>query len=801
MYNELSYEMLTKFVQNNKLNVLSTKEIEPCTDIIGQQRASEALEFGLNIKNKGFNIFVTGMPGTGKTTFAQKYAQKIAKTESVPSDYCYVYNFNNPKAPILLEFEAGKGKSFRDEIEELIHVLSIEIPKAFSTDDYEEEKTRIIKEYQDRRDDVIKQMTDEAKKQNFGVKMTNSGMYFMPIIDGKTISEEEFEELDEDQKEEISKHSEVIQEGAEEVMRAIKEYEKETKKEIDEIEYNIGLLTIGRFLNSIQDKYTDNIKVSEYLSDLKEDILNNIDDFIEDEPEDDETAQLMALPWFTKKNLDETLSKYKVNLLIDNSDLSGAPVIINYNPTYSNLIGEIEYDNEYGNFTTDFMKIKPGLLHKANGGYLILQVSDILGNAYAWETLRRVLKTEEIVIEPLKEYQLGGISVTTIKPEPMKINTKVILIGTSYYHDLLTEYDDEFSKLFKICALFDYEMDYNDNNVNSIAQFVKNFTVKENSLDFDLSAIEEMIEFSARTAERQDKLTTRFSVLNDVLAEANTWARISGDKIVSKKHVRKAIEKRVNRINLYEEKLNDMILENEMMIDTDGEEVGQINGLAVMDFGNYTFGKPTRITATAYLGKAGIVNIEKEAEMSGSIHDKGVQVLIGYIGQTYAQEFPLSLSSRICFEQNYNGIDGDSASSTELYCIISSLANLPIKQSIAVTGSINQRGDIQPIGGVTYKVEGFFDICKARGLTGSQGVIIPYQNVKDLVLKHEVLEAVKDGTFHIYPISKIDEGIEILMGVPAGKKSSKGKFPQNSVHGKVMRRLRNFHKKAIDSEE
>ncbi len=797
MYRELKADELKLNIDIKKFGVNSTKNIEPLKNIIGQDVAAEALKFGLNIKTKGFNIFMIGVPGTGKTTFAKKYAKEIAKTEPVPNDLCYVYNFENPKCPKLIKLKAGVGKEFKEEFEELIHVLSIEIPHAFSSEDFEGEKERIIKSYQDKRDEVIKRMTAEAKEFDFGVKMSSGGIYFLPIIDGKTITEEDFEDLTQEQKEEISKRSETVQLKASSVMREIKELERDAKKEMEEEEYNIGLFAVGHYFRPLQDKYADNDIISEYLGKVKEDILTNIEEFADDAGEEDENMQLMA-PWLARRTVDDITEKYKVNLIVDNSKLEGAPVIIDYNPTYANLIGEVEYDNEYGNFTTDYMKIKPGILHKANGGYLILSVNDLLSNPYAWETLKRVIKTGKIIIEPLKEYQLGGISVTTIKPEPVDCHVKIILIGTSYYYELLNEADDDFLKFFRICPIFDYEMNADDKNIYQVAQFIKNYTMKDNTLDFDASGINEVIRYAARVSERRDKLTTRFCILNDILAEADSWARADNADIIKDIHVKKAISKKIERMGLYERKLDEMIMENEILIDTNGACIGQINGLAVMDMGEYSFGKPTRITATSYLGKAGIVNIEKEAEMSGSIHDKGIQVLTGYLGQTYAQEFPLSLSCRICFEQNYNGIDGDSASSTELYAVISSLSEIPLSQEIAVTGSINQKGEIQPIGGVTYKVEGFYNICKKRGLTGNQGVIIPEQNIKDLVLNEDVLDAINNGTFHIYPIKNINEGLEILTGKTAGKKSAKGKFSPTTIHGRVMKKLRDYHKKAME---
>ena len=791
MLKELKYTQLKKVYDESIFNELD--KFKYMEDAIGQKKAIEALKFGLSIKNKGYNIYVSGESGSGRTTFSEKYARKIAKNEKTPDDIIYVYNFKDPKAPKLLKLSAGKGIEFKNDIKELIHLLSIEIPKTFNSKEFEEEKDKILKHHNEKKEEIINCITEIAKENNFGIKNSTSGIYFMPIINGTTISEEEYEELSEDEKSQINERSEVLQEDALQTMKSIKELELETKKQIDRIEYNLGLFTIGRHLDILQNKYIENKCVSEYLVCLKEDILDNIELFIGEETEEDDTLSL--LPLINKKSEEDILAKYSVNLIVDNSNLKGAPVIVSYNPSYTNLIGEIEFENELGNFTTDYMKIKGGLLHKANGGYLILNVEDILKNSYALESLFRVLKIGEICIEPLKEFHLGGISVSTIKPEILNINVKIILIGSEYYYDVLNEYEEDFKKLFKIHSIFDYEMENTTENILSVAKFIKNFEETEQTLNIYKTAIKAILEYCHKISRTQNMITTKFNILTEILIEANAWASMDNSKTITEKYVKKAIKKKIEFCNTYEEKFNSMILENDIMIKTDGFEIGQINGLAVLDYGDYAFGKPSKITATTYVGKAGLVNIEKEAELSGNIHNKGVQVISGYLGEKYAFEFPLSLSCRICFEQNYNGVDGDSASSTELYAIISSLSEIPIKQGIAVTGSVNQKGEIQPIGGVTEKIEGFFDICNKRGLTGTQGVIIPFQNVKDLCLKDEVIDAVKQFKFHIYPITSIDEGLEILTDKKAGEKQKNNKFTENSIHFKAMKKLKYFYEK------
>ena len=777
---ELNWKELKYFCKANIDIVPDTTK-----ELIGQERAAEGLAFGLQMKEKGYNLYVCGSTGTGRTTFAHEYAKKLAVTESIPPDLCYVYNFENPKSPKLLRLPAGMGKHLKKDMTELMDRLSTEIPKIFADKDYEQKKNDIVKILKSKQEEIIKVMTEEARNSDFEVKNSNSGLFFLPIINGEVINEEQFDSLTEEQRDIITKKSESIQQRASDALREMKEYEKVTKKDVEDLDYSLGLLTVGHHMSDILQTFSGEPDLLKHLKAVKEDILENLADFLSADSDEEDAIQAL-MPWQAKKSNEDTLSKYKVNLLTDNSGLTGAPIVIDYNPSYTNLIGEIEYDNEFGNFSTDFMKIKPGLLHKANGGYLILQAQDVLGAHHSWEILRRSLITGQIVTESLREFNTG-IAVSGIKPEAIPLDVKIILIGGSYYYHILHTYDDYFEKLFKIRVDFDYEMKLNDANMAEVARFM----ARHSDLPLDNSAIHKLIEHSTRLAERQDRLSAKFSRMNEILDEAIVWAKMDGAKKITDRYVQKAIAKREFRLNIYEEKLSEMIEEDTIMISTDGAKVGQINGLAVLDTGDHAFAKPSRITATTYMGNAGIVNIEKEADMSGAIHNKGVQVLTGYLGQMYAQSFPISLSCRVCFEQNYSGIDGDSASSTELYAILSSLSGVPIRQDIAVTGSINQYGEIQPIGGATYKVEGFFDLCKARGLTGNQGVIIPTRNIRDLVLKDEVIDAVKKGKFHIYPVSHVDEGIEILMGIPAGKDP----YPFNTVHGKVYRKLRSYHKK------
>ncbi len=787
---ELAYTQLKNDCRPEDFSFRTTAEVNPLEGIIGQERAIKAFDFGLAVKMKGYNIYMSGPAGTGKTSYARRSTEKVAASEPVPMDWCYVYNFQNPKMPVALSFSAGTGKQFKDDMTKLVSVFKKELPKAFSSETYEKQKYAVTHSFEVRQDELLSVISAAAEQYHFQLKQTEAGVFFLPTVNGSLLEENEYYKLSEEEKDIIEKNTQLMQEKAGVFMREMNELEKECDRQVENLDRTVGLQAIGQYITRLQGTYHTNERVVAYLNAVQNDVLEHLDQFIEkDEPEEVSLSALVT--GIGKKQEEDITLKYRVNLIVDHSETKGAPVIVSFNPSYSNLMGEIEYDSEYGNLTTDFMKIKGGLFHQANGGYLIVQAQDILSSSHAWEAMRRVIKTEEINMDSLRESFNTSI-VPTLKPEPIPASMKVIMIGSDYFYELLSAYDDEFDKFFKIRAAFDSEMARSDENIAKFAQFIKSFVEREHTLEFDVSAVCAIVEYSSRIVSRQDKLSTQFNHLSEILGEAFTWAQFDQAAIISEKHVYKAIEEKKERMRLYEEKLNEMLEENVIMIDTEGAEIGQINGLAVLDTGRYIFGTPSRITATTYMGKSGIVNIEKEARMSGQTHDKGVQIITGYLGQTYAQQFPMALSCRVCFEQNYNGIDGDSASSTELYCILSSLAELPIRQDLAVTGSVNQKGEIQAIGGVTQKIEGFFDLCEKRGLTGTQGVLIPVSNVKDLVVSNKVIDAVRDGMFHIYPISHINEGIELLMGYPAGERDAMGAFPVDTVNGKVYAKLKAF---------
>lgn len=796
--NELLPKDLKDICNPNLFGFETTKEIDDISDLIyGQDRGIKALEFGIGIDVKGYNLYLEGPSGVGKTMYTKRYLDQKAAKEKAPSDWCYIYNFENPNEPVAISFPAGQGKVFKENMESFVKDIRKDIKKTFNNDEFEKEKQIIKQEFDDKRENLLKKLNDKTMKQGFQIKSTDNGIYMMPMYEGKTIAEEEFEKLPQDIKIQYEEKSAEVQELIFAALSDIKGIERESERKIESWQSNVALMTVNMQINALKSNYKRNKKISTYLDGVKKDILRNIDCFLAPDLDEKQPEQ-PAVPQ-QRQELREPWLNYRVNLFIDNSKLEGAPVIMDTNYSYNNIFGRIEYENHYGMLKTDYMMLKPGLLHQANGGYILFQIKDLIANPACYEALKKALRVKELAIENVAE-QRNSMVLISLKPEPVKLDLKVLLIGSSnMYHTLLTM-DDDFKKLFKIKVEFEEAAPKTVENIIKVSKFIKSFCEQENLLDLDKEAAAKVVEFASKLSGDKTKISTQFSEIGEIIGEASTWAKLGKSKIVTKEHVQKALDERVDRIKKYDAKYIQMIQEETLLIETEGYKVGQINGLTVITIGDYSFGKPAKITANTYMGKSGIVNIEREVEMSGSSHSKGVLILSGYLGQQFAQKMPLSLTGSICFEQLYGGVDGDSASSTEAYAILSSLSDIPINQSLAVTGSVNQKGELQPIGGVNEKIEGFYQICKMRGFNGEQGVIIPKQNVRNLHLSDDIIDSVKHGKFHIYAVKTIDEGIEILTGVPAGKKDRNGDFPNGSINYLALEKLKKFSKMASESQ-
>ena len=783
--NELNYKNLKISCDPSIFKFKTTEELDNIETGIGQERGIKALEFGLNVDINGYNLYLEGPAGVGKTMYTKHYLDKISKKQKTPCDWCYIYNFENPNEPIALPLHAGQGKEFKEQMDAFIKDIKNDLKNTFNNEDFEKEKALISQTYEEKREALMVKLNKKSEKYGFQVKSAQNGIYMMPIINGKAIEQEEFEKLDDETKQNFEDNSSIVQEQILQVISEIKNIEQESQKKLSEWQSNVALLTINAHINYIRSKFKRNKKISTFLENIKKDILKNIDYFLA-EPQN-ETQQMPGprpeppKPW----------ENYRVNLFIDNSTQEGAPVIMDSNYSYHNIFGKLEYENYYGSLKTDYTMLKPGLLHKANGGYIIFQAHDLIENSVCYEGLKKALRQKQLLIENTADPRSPMVMVS-LKPEPIPLDLKVIIVGDEQIYQTLLAVDYDFRKLFKIKVEFEDSSDNTEENMNKLARFIHGFCEQEQLPHLDPSAVAKIMEYSSRLADNQDKLSTRFNDLAQIIGEAATWAKMKKSKIVTAEFVDMALSERANRIKKYDSMYTEMIKENTLLIDTTGAKVGQINGLTIMNIGDYMFGKPVKITATTYTGKNGVINIEREVDLSGSTHSKGVYILSGYLGEKFAQDIPLSLTASICFEQLYNGVDGDSASSTELYAILSSLSGVPINQSFAVTGSVNQKGEIQPIGGVNEKIEGFFQICKMRGLDGTHSVMIPIQNQKNLNLSNEVVDAVKNGLFHIYAISSIDEGIELLTGVPAGKKDSNGNFPAGTINYLAYEKLKKY---------
>ncbi|KYO66121.1 Lon protease family protein [Thermovenabulum gondwanense] len=744
----------------------TTGELEPISDIIGQQRAVRAMEFGLKIEKKGYNIFVSGPTGTGKTTYARIAVSKAAKEKSVPDDIIYVYNFSKPEKPIALFLRAGMGYEFTKDMEKLVNEVKREINRAFDDDSFEVQKQEVIDKYQKKSAEVFEKLEEQAKAEGFIIQRSPQGFITVPLKEGKPMSQEEFDALSDEERKALEEKGRSLQPKIDEALRRVRLVDREAREELLKLERKTALSAVNPLFEEITAKYAEFPSVVNYLKEVKDDMIKNLSALRQSSREKGEEGIDFSAILSQGAQREDFFIRYKVNLFVDNKSTEGAPVIIETNPTYYNLFGKIEGKASFGTVVTDFTMIKSGAIHRARGGYLILQAEDLFKDPFAWDTLKRTLKNGEARIENIGE-QYRVIPTVTLKPQPIPVDVKVVLIGSPLYYYLLNEYDEDFKKLFKIRVDFDVEMEKTKENLKNYAAFVCHICKNDGLLHFDKEAVAKVIDYSSRLAEDRTKLSTRFNDIVELLYEASAWAKIQGDEVVKKHHVQKAIEEKAYRSNRVEEKLLKMIEKGEIIVETAGKKVGQVNGLSVLDVGDYTFGQPSRITATAYLGDAGVVNIEREVKLSGKIHEKAVLILSGYLGEKYAKDIPLALSASITFEQNYGGVEGDSATCAELLALLSSISGIPVRQDIAVTGSLDQHGNVQPVGGVTHKIEGFYHTCKIKGLTGTQGVILPSKNTDNLMLKDEVLGAVKEGKFHIYSADTIDDVIEIMTEMKA----------------------------------
>jgi lon-related putative ATP-dependent protease len=739
--------------------------------------------FGFEVKEPGFNVFAAGPPATGKTTTITDFLEDIARKKPTASDWCYVHNFDDEYQPSTLRCPPGLAKELKQDMRELIQAARLAIAQLFEGEDYASKRDEILRGINQKRQDIITRMGEVAEEEGFTMQLTMLGISLVPIVNGRPLSDEEFLALPGEAQQKIAQKRENLQAKLMPLARQIRDLENKAREEVAEFDRNVALYAIEHLMSKMLEKYKPHEEIAEYLRVIQSHILDNLDQFRKRRSgEKKEGAQA---------ELAEEISfrVYEVNVVADNSGVEGAPVITEQNPTFDNVFGRIEKESQFGTLTTDFTLIRGGSLHRANGGYLIIRAEQLLRDLNVYDALKRALKAQEIRIEDLPQ-RVGYASVRSLSPKPIPLDVKIVLIGDSYMYQLLFAYDPEFRELFKVKADFDFTMPRTETNLRIYAGFFATLAMNEGLNHFDASAIGRLMEHSSRLADDQDKLSTQFGLVADVAREANFYAAQDNSKLITSKHVEKAIEAKVYRSNLIQEKLREYIERNVIFISTEGEAVGQVNGLSVLSVGDFTFGAPSRITVSVGLGKEGLIDVQREVNMSGPIHGKGVMIIAGYLASKYAKNKPLTLSARIVFEQNYEGVEGDSASSTELYAILSALSSLPIKQSFAVTGSVNQMGEVQPIGGVNEKIEGYFEVCKARGLNGKHGVIIPEANVRNLMLKQEVVDAVKAGKFHVYPVKTVDEGIEILTDTSAGSPLPKGGFKANSVNDKVDKRLR-----------
>lgn len=788
----LAPETLYRRCDLSEFSFESTAELQDLTEMLGQGRAVEAVEFATAIELQGYNLFVLGPPGTGRHSYIQQFLAQTAAAQPVPSEWCYVNNFAQPQKPSALELPAGQGRKLREDIEGLVEEAHTAIPAAFESEDYRTRRQAIEEEFKEAQGKIFEEIQEQGKAHGIGILQTPTGIAFAPLKDdGDVMGPEVFNKLSEEDKKRIQEETKALQKDLERAMQTTPQRVRKVREKIRALDREVTVFAVGGLIDDLVAAYREMPKVVQYLKDLRSDVIDNVNIFRK--PAGEPQSAEAELPGQQPKE-SPALRRYGVNVVVDHGDATGAPVVFEEHPTYPFLMGRIEHVARLGALLTDFNLIRGGALHRANGGYLVLDVRKVLIQPFAWEGLKQALSSRELRIESLGQaYSL--VSTVSLEPEPIPLKVKVVLIGERMLYYLLQALDPEFNNLFKVAADFEDEMARTPENYQSLARLLATVARRESLKHLDRGAVARLIEESARQAGDAEKLSTQIRQLTDILREADYWGTKNGHSIIDADDVQQAVDSRARRRSRIRERFQEEILRDTILIDTTHAKVGQINGLAVMQVGDFMFGRPSRITARLSLGSGKVIDIEREVELGGPIHSKGVLILSNFLAAHYVIDRPLSLSASLVFEQSYGGVEGDSASSAELYALLSALTEAPIKQSFAVTGSVNQFGEVQAIGGVNEKIEGFFDICNARGLTGEQGVLIPVSNVKHLMLRRNVIEAVEANQFHVYPVGTIDQGIELLTGIEAGARDSGGEFPEGSINHRVKARLIDFAEK------
>lgn len=783
---EMSAGSLRNFCDETCLTFQTTADLPPLRAIIGQDRAVQSLEFGLGIRDRGYNIYAAGQAGTGKTSAITAFLQDRAARMTPPSDWCYVQNFRDPSQPRVMRLPKGRGRQLQRDMRRLVVEAQRNISQSLESSEVANRKEELLQDFRRERETLFGKFNERARLSGFLVQTTTTALALVPHRDGRPLSNEELASLSPEQRDLMAQTRDELETGMKQVLDEVHRAERRAYQAIQQMDREIIRFDLDVLVRELKGEYDSLPQVEAYLNEVEADMEENADMFRSSQQQRQQPQA--TAPAATSTDGENSMRRYEVNVIVDNSETSGAPVVHEFNPTYNNLMGRVDKEARYGALQTDFTMIRPGSLHRANGGYLTIRIEEILRNPAAWEGIKRSLREQKIIVEELAE-RMGFMTVKGLTPEPIPLDVKTVLIGDAGLYHMLYRMDPDFPELFRVKAEFDSTMERTEANVLDYASFVCTLCTKEGLLPMDREGVSKLVEHSSRLAEDQNKLSTRFAEISNVIREAGYYARQDSAASIAAGHVKKAIDEKMHRSDLVRDKIVEMIQRGTIAIDTEGAEVGQINGLAVLSLGDFSFGRPGRITVSVGAGREGLVDIEREARLGGRLHTKGVMILAGYIADRLARDVPLSLVARLTFEQSYEEIEGDSASSAELYAILSRLADLPIRQGIAVTGSVNQKGQVQPIGGVNQKVEGFFEVCQAKGLTGDQGVLIPAANVPHLMLSEEVVEAVREGRFHVYSAETIDEGIELLTGVSAGCLTPDGTFEEGTVNRRVSDRL------------